>query len=60
MEDLSDDEVINRAWENIKGNIRTLAKDSLGLNDLKRHKPWFDEERTGFLEKKNRLNAVVT
>ena len=60
MEDLSDDEDINRAWENIKGNIRTLAKDSLGLNDLKRHKPWFDEERTGFLEKKNRLNAVVT
>jgi len=60
LEDLSDDEDINRAWENIKGNIRTLAKDSLGLNDLKRHKPWFDEERTGFLEKKNRLNAVVT
>jgi len=38
LEDLSDDEDINRAWENIKENIRTLAKESLGLNDLKPQK----------------------
>ena len=35
---------INRAWENIKENIKTSAKESLGLHELKQHKPWFDEE----------------
>jgi len=29
----------NRAWENIEGNIKTLAKESLGLYELKHHKP---------------------
>ena len=52
LEDLSDDEDINRAWEKMKENVRTLAKGSLGLNDLKPHKPWFDEESSGFLEKR--------
>jgi hypothetical protein len=31
-------EDINRAWENIKENIKTSAKESLGLHELKRHK----------------------
>jgi len=31
LKNLSDGEDINRAWENIKGNIKTLAKDSLSL-----------------------------
>ena len=31
MENLRDDKNINRAWENIKKNIKTSAKDSLGL-----------------------------
>jgi len=38
------DEDINRAWENIKDNIKTSAQDSLGLYELKQHKSWFDEE----------------
>jgi flagellar biosynthesis/type III secretory pathway chaperone len=29
LENLSDNEDINRAWENIKENIKTLAKESL-------------------------------
>jgi len=37
-------EGINRAWDNIKGNITNLAKDSLGLCERKQHKRWFDEE----------------
>jgi hypothetical protein len=48
LENLSDGEDINRAWENIKGNIKTAAKESLGLHELKQHKPWFDEECSGF------------
>ena len=46
---LSDDGDINRAWENIKENIKTSAKESLGLHELKQHKPWFDEECLHFL-----------
>ena len=39
LENLSDGKDIKRAWENIKENIKTSAKDSLGLHKLKQHKP---------------------
>jgi len=42
MENLSDGEDMNRDWENIKDNITTTAKESLGLYKLKHHKPWSD------------------
>jgi len=48
LENLSDGEDIQRAWENIKENVKTSAKESLGLHELKQHKPWFDEECSGF------------
>jgi hypothetical protein len=35
---------MNRAWENIRGNIKTSAKESLGHYELQQHKPWFDDE----------------
>jgi len=44
LEDLNDSENINGVWKNIKENIKTSAKESLGLYELKQHKPWFDEE----------------
>jgi len=47
LENLSDGEDVNRAWENIKGNIKTPTKESLGLHEVKQHKPWFDEECSG-------------
>jgi hypothetical protein len=34
MENLRDSEDINRAWENIKENIKTSVKESLGLHEL--------------------------
>jgi dsDNA-specific endonuclease/ATPase MutS2 len=43
-------------WEKIKEKIKTAAKESLGLQELKQHKPWFDEECLGFLDQ----NAVDT
>jgi hypothetical protein len=49
LENLDNDGDINRAWENIKESIQTSARESLGLHDSKQHKPWFDEERLGFL-----------
>jgi hypothetical protein len=39
LENVSDGENINRAWENIKVKIKTSAKESLGLYELKQHKP---------------------
>ena len=35
LENLNDDEDINRAWENIKENIKISAKQSRGLYELK-------------------------
>ena len=57
MEDLSDSKDINRAWENIKENIKTSAEESLGLQELKWHKPWFDEECLSFWMKGSRLKC---
>ena len=35
LENLNVDEDVNRAWENIKENIKTSAKESLGLHEWK-------------------------
>ena len=51
LENLNDDKDLSRASENIKGNIKTSAKESLGLLELKQHKPWFDEECLGLLDR---------
>jgi len=48
FEKLNNDKAINRAWENIKENIKTSAKDSLDLHEFKLYKPWFNEECLGF------------
>ena len=48
LENLIDSEDINRGWENIKANIKTSAKESLGLFELKQHKHWFGEECLSF------------
>jgi hypothetical protein len=42
LENLSDDEDINRTWVSIKQNIITSVKESLGLHEMKQHYPWFD------------------
>ena len=52
LENLSDKEDINRAWENINEKIITSAKESLGLHELKQYKPWFDEECLHFLDER--------
>jgi len=54
LENSDDDEDVNRTWENIKENIQTSAKESLGLDEFKQNKPWFDEECLGFLDQRKR------
>jgi uncharacterized protein YwgA len=48
LENVNED--VNRTWENIKENIKTSAKDSLGLHELKQNKSWLDDECLGFLD----------
>ena len=43
LENLNVDEDVHRVWENIKKNLKTAAKDSLGLHGWKQHKEWFDK-----------------
>ena len=38
LENLNEDEDVNRTWENIKENIKTSAKESLGVHEWKQHK----------------------
>jgi hypothetical protein len=41
LENLNVSNDINRAWENIKENIKISAKESLGLYEWKQHKRQF-------------------
>jgi len=52
LEKQSDDQDINRSWENIEEKIKISAKDSLVLQELKHHKQWFDEECLGILDQR--------
>jgi hypothetical protein len=52
LDNLNVDENVNRAWENIKEKIKTSAKETLGLHEFKRHKPWFGKECLGFLDQR--------
>jgi hypothetical protein len=44
LESCDDNVDMNTAWENIRENIKTSAKQSQGNYELQQHKPWFDDE----------------
>jgi hypothetical protein len=44
LQNLEDSGDINCTWDKIRGNIKTLAQESLVYCESKHHKPWFDEE----------------
>jgi len=44
LDNLSYSEDISGAWENIKENMKSLAKESLYLYELEQHKTKFDGE----------------
>jgi uncharacterized FlaG/YvyC family protein len=43
LENLQDSGDINRAWDNVRQNIKISAQGSLGYCEPKHRKPWFDE-----------------
>ena len=42
----------NRGWENIKENVKTSDTESLGMHEMKQHKPCFDEKSLGILDQR--------
>jgi len=54
LENVNDEEDVNRTWEHIKENVQTSAKESLGLHELNQNKHWFDEECLRYLERRKR------
>ena len=57
LENVNDEEDVNRTWENIKENIQTSAKGRLGLQELRQNKPLFNEECLGFWIEGSGLNC---
>jgi hypothetical protein len=57
LENRSDDEDISGSWESIKKTIKSSAKGSLGLHEMKQHKPWFDEKYLGIYTRGYRQNC---
>jgi hypothetical protein len=50
LESVDDSFDINNAWEGIRENIKTSAKDNVGYQKLKYNKPWFDDECSKLIE----------
>jgi hypothetical protein len=44
LDNLNDSKDINKAWQNIKENIKIPTKKSLVPFGWKQHKPWFGED----------------
>jgi hypothetical protein len=52
LEDCDDNVDMNTVWENIRENIKTSAKESLGHYELQQHKPWFDDEYSKLIDRR--------
>jgi hypothetical protein len=51
LENLENNGDINRAWDAIRKNI-TISAEERGHCEAKRHKPWFDEECSKFVDRR--------
>jgi hypothetical protein len=52
LENLEDNGDINRAWYNIRQNIKISTQESLGYCESKHHKPWSDEESSKLVDQR--------
>jgi hypothetical protein len=57
VENIDDSGDINRAWENVRQNIKISAADSLSQYERKQHKLRFDESVKNSYMKGSRLNC---
>jgi hypothetical protein len=54
LENLKNSGDINRAWDNIRENIKISAEGVLGYCESKHRKPWFDEECSKLADQRKR------
>jgi hypothetical protein len=70
LESLDESFDMDNAWESIRENIKTSAKENLGYQKLKHNKPWFDDEcskltnerkqaKLQWLQNPNQINRVT-
>jgi hypothetical protein len=52
LENFDDNVDMNRAWENIRENIKISAKESLGHYELQQRQPWFDDECSKLIDRR--------
>jgi hypothetical protein len=52
LESLDESFDINNAWESIRENIKTSAKNNLGYQKLEQNKPWFDDECSKLIDQR--------
>jgi hypothetical protein len=52
FENFDDNGNMIKAWENMRENIKTSAKESLRYYELRRHKPWFDDECSKLMDRR--------
>jgi hypothetical protein len=57
LESLDESFNINNAWENIRENIKTSAKENLGYHKLKHNKPWFDDECSKLIDQRKQAKS---
>jgi hypothetical protein len=43
---------VNKAWETIRENTKISTNESLGYSELKKNKPWIDEECLELLDQR--------
>jgi hypothetical protein len=58
LESLDESFDINNAWESIRENIKTSAKENLGYHSLKHNKPWLDDECSKLINHVSGLNYI--
>jgi hypothetical protein len=55
LENLEGSGDVNRAWDNVRENIKISAQESLDYSEPKHREPWYDEECSKFVDR--RLNC---
>jgi hypothetical protein len=55
LESLDESFDFNNAWESIRENIETSAKENLGYQKLKYNKPWFDDECSKLIDQRKQV-----
>jgi hypothetical protein len=59
LENLDAEVEVNSAWETIRQNIKSSAKESLGYFELKKHKPCFDEGCSKLLDQRKQAKLQL-